>query len=182
MARTKLLSAMVLLAAMAIVAMTSDATAQKQGKQPPMPDPYAMNMMIRSTIIALNQANQTGNYTVLRDLASPSFRRANNPSRLAEIFAKLRKRNLDLTPIIFFQPKLLRQPAIDKNGYLTLIGFFPSKPERVNFQMLFQKVNGQWLLYGLAVNTSKAAPATAQSGQNKKPAEKSGKSAKAKKK
>jgi len=167
--------AMALLALLTVSALPGGGFAQSRGKQPAMPDNYKMNMMIRSTVIALNQANQTGNYTVLRDLASPGFRRANDPSRLAEIFAKLRKRNLDLTPVIFFQPKLLRQPAIDKRGLLTLVGFFPSKPEQVNFQMLFQNVNGQWLLYGLAVNTSKAPPATAQAGKKKQPAGKSGK-------
>ena len=35
-----------------------------------MPDAYKLNMLIRTTLIALSQANQTGNYSVLRDLGT----------------------------------------------------------------------------------------------------------------
>ena len=47
------------------------------------PDPGAFDL------IALDQANKTGNYTVLRDLGSPAFQ-ANTAARLGEIFAGLR--------------------------------------------------------------------------------------------
>ena len=40
---------------------------------PTLPDQYKLNMLIRTTIIAVNQANKTGNYAVLRDLGSPNF-------------------------------------------------------------------------------------------------------------
>ena len=56
-----------------------------------MPDAYKLNMLIRTTLIALNQANQTGNYSVLRDLGTPQFQSLNSDARLAEIFAALRK-------------------------------------------------------------------------------------------
>ena len=52
--------------------------------------------MIRSTLLALDHANKTGNYTVLRDLGAPGFQ-ANTEARLAEIFAAQRKDNIDLS-------------------------------------------------------------------------------------
>jgi hypothetical protein len=36
-------------------------------------------ILVRSTPLALDQANQTGNYTVLRDLGSPQFQPATLP-------------------------------------------------------------------------------------------------------
>jgi hypothetical protein len=121
---------------------------------PQVPDPYKLNMLIRTTLIALNQANRTGNYTVLRDLAAPAFQRTNNAARLAEIFAKLRKRDLNLSPILFFQPKLRSPANLTDNGLLRLTGYFETKPEQISFDMLFQPVENDWRLFGLAVDVA----------------------------
>ena len=64
-----------------------------------MPSDDKLLILINSALLALNQANETGNYTVLRDMAAPSFQRANSPERLAQLFSNLRNRNLDLSPI-----------------------------------------------------------------------------------
>ncbi|NJM35931.1 MAG: hypothetical protein HC850_15970 [Rhodomicrobium sp.] len=120
----------------------------------PIPDAYKLNLLIRSSIIALNQANQTGNYTVLQDLAAPSFRASNSSAKLMLIFANLRQRRLDLAPILFFTPKLVRQPMIDPNGILRLVGYFPTSPERVNFDLYFQLIEGDWRIFGIGVVTS----------------------------
>lgn len=113
--------------------------------------------MIRTTIVALNHANQTGNYSVLRDLGAPGFQAANTPARLAELFADLRNRNFDLAPVLFFDPKLVRPAAVQPNGLLRLSGFFPTAPQRVDFDLAFQLVGGSWRLFAIAVDTSPAA-------------------------
>ena len=121
-----------------------------------MPDVYRLNTMIRSSIIALNQANQTGNYTVLQDLAAPAFRATNDSARLAKVFAQLRQRHLDLSPILFFTPKLVQQPQIAPSGILRLVGYFPTSPERVNFDLYFQQIAGDWRIFGIGVSMSPA--------------------------
>lgn len=126
-----------------------------------MPDAYKLELLIRTTIIALNQANATGNYTVLRDLASPNFQSANDPARLAEIFAGLRARKLDLSPILVFPPKLVQPPAIGPDGRLRLTGFFDTKPERVIFDLMFEQVERDWRLFGVALEVAPPAPASA---------------------
>jgi hypothetical protein len=134
------------------------------GGPPPgvaMPDHFKLNMMIRTAIIGLNQANQTGNYTVLRDLGASSFRASNDPSRLAEIFAHLRKRQIDLSPILFFTPKIVQQPQIDQRGLLRLVGFFPTAPEQVSFDIYYLFEGGQWRLFGIGVLMRPATEATA---------------------
>ncbi len=143
------------------IAQQPSAQPQQQTQQaapnlPAVPDPYTLNMMIRSSIIALNQANKTGNYSVLLDLGAPAFRASNNSASLAQIFAALRQRNLDLSPILFFTPKLVQQPVIGPNGILRLAGFFPTAPERVNFDIYMQMVGNEWQLFGIGVSTSPA--------------------------
>jgi hypothetical protein len=140
--------------------------AQAVPQGPALPDSFKLNLLIRSSIIALNQANQTGNYTVLQDLGAPAFRASNNSTRLAQIFAGLRQRKLDLSPVLFFTPKLVAQPQIAPNGLLRLMGYFPTAPERVNFNLIYQMVDGQWRLFGIGVNTTPAevTAAVAQAG------------------
>ena len=53
-------------------------------------------ILIRSTRLSLNDAMETGNYTVLRDLATPSFREANSAGRLYQIFASLEAQHVSL--------------------------------------------------------------------------------------
>ena len=122
-----------------------------------MPDAYKLNMMIRTTLIALNQANQTGNYSVLRDLATPQFQAMNSDARLAEIFGALRQRNLDLSPLIFFDPQLVREPAFEPGGVLRLTGLIPTTPEHILFDMGFERVGDQWRLSAIVIDVQRAA-------------------------
>ena len=127
-----------------------------------VPSDDALLRMISSTLIALNQANATGNYSVFRELGAPGFQVANSTGRLAEIFASLRRGNFDLSAVVLLQPKLLRKPEINDRGMLRLSGFFPTQPERINFDLMYQFVEGQWRLFGIAADTthvSTAAPA-----------------------
>jgi hypothetical protein len=121
-----------------------------------MPDAYKLNMMIRTTLIALNQANLTGNYSVLRDLGTPQFQAMNSDAQLAVIFAALRQRNLDLSPLLFFDPQLTRQPAIEPGGVLRLTGLIPTTPERILFDMGFERIGDQWRLSAIVIDVQQA--------------------------
>ena len=119
--------------------------------RPPMPAPEQLLGLIRSTVIALNQANQTGNYTVLRDLGAPDFRNGNDASRLGAIFQVLKEQAVDLGPLLHISPEVSQAPAIDANGLLRLVGFFPTEPLRVNFDLSFQLFENRWRPYTISV-------------------------------
>ena len=122
----------------------------------PMPPDDVLLMLIRSSLIALNQANVTGNYTVFRELSAPGFQESNSAARLAEVFAELRSQQFDLSPTLLIEPKLFSKPEMSTNGKLRVTGFFPSEPKRVNFDFIFQPVRGQWRLFGIRVKTTTA--------------------------
>lgn len=117
-----------------------------------LPDDFKINMMIRSTVIAINQANKTANYSVLRGLGSPRFQDANSAEKLANIFAALRKSKFDLSPVLFFTPTMQQLPALENNE-LRLHGFFDTVPQRVHFDFLFENVDGEWMIYALNIGT-----------------------------
>ncbi len=126
-----------------------------------VPDEVHLNIMTRNALIALNQANATGNYSVLRDMGTPNFQLGNSSARLAEIFATLRAKRLDLSPVLFYNPKFNAPPALQDGQVMRLTGYFPTAPEVVNFDLAFQFINEQWMLAGIAVNI--APPTEAQS-------------------
>jgi hypothetical protein len=141
--------------------------AQAQGRpasKSGLPDGYKLNLMLRATVIAVNQANKTGNYSVLRDLGAPGFQAANNPAQLAEIFADLRKRDLDLSPVLFYQPKFASRPTLSANGMLRVTGFFPSRPQQVHFDLVFEQIGDDWRLHGLSIGAAPASTPDAQAG------------------
>jgi hypothetical protein len=136
----------------------------KQPAQPPRPaqiDRNGVIILIRSTLLALDQANKTGNYTVLRDLGSPDFQ-ANSAAQLAEIFAQQRHDNIDLSGVAVIDPQLTLLPQIEANGMMHMAGFFPSVPTQVNFELAYAPVGGRWRLFGLSVSMGQAAPAAPQ--------------------
>ena len=126
---------------------------------PALPSPEDMLGLIRSTLIALNQANQTGNYTVLRDLAAPDFRNGNDASRLGAIFQVLRAQSVDLTPLLRISPEVSKAPSIDQRGLLSLVGYFPTQPLRVNFDLAFELSGDIWRAYSISVFLAPPPPA-----------------------
>ena len=103
-----------------------------QSESAPKPaniDRNGVLMLVRSSLLALDHANKTGNYTVLRDIAAPGFQ-VNTAARLGEIFAKLRNDKLDLSGVAVIDPQLSLLPQIEANGLMRMAGFFPSVPSR----------------------------------------------------
>lgn len=136
------------------------AQASDPPQSPPRPaqiDRNGVIILIREALLALDQANKTGNYSVLRDLGSPAFQN-NNPARLAEIFAKQRNENVDLSGVAVIDPQLTLLPQIEASGLLHMTGFFPSVPTQVNFDLAYAAVNGQWRLFGISVALGRTEP------------------------
>jgi hypothetical protein len=114
--------------------------------------------LIRSTLLTLNDANRSGNYTVLRDLAASGFQARNTAADLALSFTDLRRRNFDLFAVALTAPRLTTPPTLDGEGRLRLTGVFPTTPLQIAFDLLFENAGGQWRLFGISVATP-AAPA-----------------------
>jgi hypothetical protein len=145
-------------AVMAAITSAGHAETPTQAPKPAQIDRNGVLILIRSSLLALDHANKTGNYTVLRDIGAPGFQ-SNTAARLGEIFAKLRNDNLDLSGVAVIDPQLNLLPQIEANGLMHMAGFFPSVPTQVNFDLSFAPVNGQWRLFGISVSIGQSAPA-----------------------
>jgi hypothetical protein len=182
--------AQALIVALLLSAVASHATrAEQKGapaqqnaqSQPTLPVSVEQALyLIRATLLTLNDANRSGNYTVLRDLAAPGFQAKHTAADLAQIFVDLRRRNFDLAAVALAAPQLSTPPYIDPDKMLRLTGYFPTRPLQINFELVYQHVSGQWRLFGISVATPQApeapqstAPPNADVPKGKAPAKKS---------
>jgi hypothetical protein len=106
--------------------------------------------LIRSTLSALDDANRSGNYSVLRDLAAPSFQLQHSSADLAVVFAEARKAAIDLAPATVTEPIITETVRADA-GHLRLTGIIPAAPEHIIFTLQFEAVAGHWKLTTLAI-------------------------------
>jgi len=153
-----------------VVAAVPPGSGQETTPAPASPSPAApasgndrgVLILIRSSLLALAHANATGNYTVLRDLATPSFQAVNTAARLSEIFSNLRAQRLDLAQLAVLEPQLTIPPQRDARGMLRIEGTYPTTP-LLTFSLVFEPVDGQWRLFGISLNTGQPAAVSAAS-------------------
>lgn len=141
------------------------ASAKGQDVQPGSIDPAVAEILVRDILIAVNQANWTGNYTVLRDLASPNFSIVNDSSKLASIFEPIRAQQLDLRPVLAVPAIFQRNVIIKASNQLQLAGYFPTLPRHIRFEMIFEPVSKHWRLLGVGVASVEPADLAAPSAR-----------------
>jgi hypothetical protein len=130
-----------------------------------VPDSIVVNKLIWSAMAAVDQANRTGNYSVLRDLGAPGFQAANSVGSLAGTFRTLKTSQIDLGLTLVVAPTLQFPPTIVGDGLLRVRGTFPLRPSIIAFDLLFQNIAGQWRIFGIAV--APIVPGRPQSGSTK---------------
>jgi hypothetical protein len=118
-----------------------------------IPDQTGVARLVWSTMAAVDHANKTGNYSVLRALGSPAFQMSNSVASLAGVFASVRQ--TDLSATLSFEPAYDFPPRLEA-GQLRIRGAFRMRPEAVQFDLLYQWNQG-WMLNAIAV---RAVPAS----------------------
>jgi hypothetical protein len=111
----------------------------------------ALAELVKGAVIALHQANMTGNYSVLRDLGTPMFRERFDQTSLAITFKGLRSRKINLAATLLLSPNLTKQPQYTQDQ-LILTGDFPTQPLKVQFMLAFMQLDGVWRLNNIAVD------------------------------
>jgi hypothetical protein len=121
-----------------------------------MPAPDVLVMMVRAALTAVNQANFTENYSVLRGMTTPALQARLSAEKLGQAFVGLRKQNLDLSPALVLAPDFTEAPKLTSAGGLMLKGIFPTRPLRINFAIDYLPIDGFWMIDQMSVSASRA--------------------------
>jgi len=105
-----------------------------------------ISMLIRSTIVALHQANLTANYSVLRDLGDSQFQADYSQAALADMFRAFRAQRVNLEPVVLYDADLDAQPKLTADGLLRVTGHFATAPQQIIFDITFRNERGLWLI------------------------------------
>ena len=117
---------------------------------PLVPSAEELVSLVRNVLLAVNDANLTGNYTVLRDLSAPDSQGLNTPERLEESFRPIRQQGTDFSIVAVATPRFVQLPTFTPQGYLRVNGEFNSSP-RITFDIFLQHVAGRWRPYAIGV-------------------------------
>ena len=128
-----------------IMLATSPAFAQKP------PDAFTQEVLIKASLLTFNDANVTGNYTVMHAKLSKPFRDSFPPERLKEVFKVFHDKKIDFDLIAAKQPIASKPAAVNDNGVLMLHGHFDTTPSRVNYELDFIMSDGEWKLIRINV-------------------------------
>lgn len=140
-------------------------TVQPPASARPVPDALEMSKLIWSTILAVDHANRSGNYSVLRDLGSQGFQINNNAATLGEVFTGIRNSRIDLSNALLVPPTYTEAPRQIREDVFEVKGMFQLRPTSIYFDIYYQWEQGRWKLFGIDIQPLEmagAAPGTPQ--------------------
>ena len=124
----------------------------------PTPSQLELSKLIWGTFAAVDQANRSGNYSVLRDISSQGFQIANNASRLSDVFSGLRNAQIDLANAFLVPPTYLEAPRLVREDLFQVTGIFQLRPISLGFDFTYQWEQGQWKLYAINITPVEMVP------------------------
>jgi hypothetical protein len=109
-------------------------------------------VLIKASLMTFNDANVTGNYTVLHAKTSKPFRDQFTPEKLKQAFKAFADAHIDFDVVVAKPPVPTDAVRIDDDGRLVLRGYFDTQPSRVHYDLAFVISEGKWKLITLNVN------------------------------
>ena len=103
--------------------------------------------------MTFNDANVTGNYSVLLAKASKQFQSSLSTDKLSEAFKTYRDQNLNLEKIFMMADLLESKPAeIDDDGVLHLLGSLKDDQTSLRYSLKFIQNNAVWKLLAIDIH------------------------------
>jgi hypothetical protein len=126
------------------------------GAQDKVPSAVSQEILIKASLLTLNDANVTGNYDVLHAKLAKPFREQFSPERLKQSFKPFVDQKIDWEVIVAKSPIATKEAQIDDRGALLLRGYFDVSPTRVIYDLDFLPSEGEWKPIKLNVNVKPA--------------------------
>lgn len=112
--------------------------------EPAVPSDVVQEKLIKTCLLTLNDANLTGNYTVLHAKLAKPFRTQFSPDKLKEGFKGFVDSQIDLSVVAIKTPVASIPTKITDRGILQLRGYFDTQPSRVLYQLDFLVSEEEW--------------------------------------
>lgn len=120
-----------------------------------VPPEAEQDVLVRTTLMTFNDANLTGNYSVLIAKASKQFQAQFAPDKVAASLESFRVNRLFFEDIVTQKYDSTEKPVIDPDGSLNLAGVLKAGTMEVKYKLRFIQNDSKWKLLGFNVDATK---------------------------
>jgi hypothetical protein len=149
MKRLSMIAIMTLAAGMAGIAGMSLIAGSALAQE--VPNATMQEILVKTSLLTFNDANVTGNYTVLHAKLSKPFRDQITPEKLKQSFKSFADQHVDFDLIAAKPIVPTSEAKINSSGVLMLRGYFDTTPSRVTYELDFLRSEGEWKLISINV-------------------------------
>lgn len=116
-----------------------------------VPQQEVLVILVQSTLLALNHANLTNDYSVMMKLSAGAMQTPQAAAQYSTGFAGFRENRIDMAPVLIYQPEWVYTPVI-QDGLLRLVGRFPTRPQEVAFDLSYIYEGNKWHVAVISVD------------------------------
>jgi hypothetical protein len=120
-----------------------------------VPPEAEQDVLVRATLMTFNDANMTGNYSVLLAKASKQLQTQFTPDKVAASLESFRVNRLFFEEVVTQKYDSTEKPVIDAEGGLNLAGEFKSSNMEVKYKLRFIQNDNKWKLLGFNVDATR---------------------------
>lgn len=120
-----------------------------------LPTDDEQDVLVRTTLMTFNDANMTGNYSVLLAKASKQFREQMTVEKLTAAFESFRSKKLFFEGIVTDDYESQQKAKLDSEGALVLAGEFKNDDVQVKYKLRFAQDSDAWKVIGIDVDAKK---------------------------
>lgn len=117
-----------------------------------VPSDDEQEILIRTTLMTFNDANLTGNYSVLYDKSAKVFRDQMSAEKLSMGFKVFRDKKINLESVVIEEIDSTSKPKVDSDGVLQLKGKFKDDDKQIRYDLKFVQEGEVWKMIGINVN------------------------------
>ena len=118
-----------------------------------VPSAVDQEILVKTSLLTFNDANLTGNYTVLNAKGSKPFREQVTPDKLKAGFQVFVDKHIDISGIAA-KPNVTDEAKIDDEGTLIIAGSIKiSDSFKVSYTLKYIQSDGEWKMIGINVKT-----------------------------
>ena len=118
----------------------------------PLPTERLAVSLIYQTIITINNASQSRDYSVLRALSAPEFQNKYSLQDLRNTLDGLQANKVNLREMTLFDPVIEKKQILQSEKIFRLKGYMPTAPIRMRFEFQYQYVELKWRLFAMSLD------------------------------
>src|SRR4051794_1071424 len=117
-----------------------------------IPEEAQLNSMSDNAIVSFGEGVKEKDFSEFYQGIAGAWQKQTTPEKLAVAFKDFYDKDIDLPAAIKGMEPIFNHPAaIDSEGVLVLKGYYPTKPNRVVFQLKYLHEGDDWKLAGIDV-------------------------------